>query len=286
MREYALFLGCLIPARLPYLEAVSIKVLEKLGIGTSIMRGASCCPDPVVVKSLDYKAWLAIAARNLSIAEEMKSNILTLCSGCFSTLSEANKFLKENVEMRDEVCGILSEIDRGFLGTTSVKHVAELLRDIGPETIREQLQRPLKELKVAPHPGCHLVRPSDVLHVDDPNRPTILDEIVSWVGATPLDYPLKMLCCGVGIRTIAPDANLIMLRDKLASVREAGANCIVTPCPFCFIQFDMRQREVNRKFNEDYAFPVLYITELLGLALGFSPKEMGLHFHTTPVKEV
>jgi len=286
VKEYALFLGCLIPARLPYLEAVSIKVLKEFGIGTKPMHGASCCPDPVLMKSLDYKAWLVVAARNLSIAEEMKSDILTLCSGCFSTLSEANRVLNENVEMKDEVRRFLSEINRGFLGTTNVKHVAEVIRDIGPETIGQRLQKPLKQLKVATHHGCHLVRPSDVLHVDDPNRPTILDKIVSWVGAEPVDYTLKMLCCGVGIKEIAPDTNLIMLREKLASVREAEANCIVTPCPFCFVQFDTGQREINRKFNENYAFPVLYITELLGLALGFPPEEIGLHFHATPVKEV
>jgi len=286
MMEYALFLGCLIPARLPGLEAVSVKVLEKFGIGTRPMIAASCCPDPIVMKSLDYKAWLAIAARNLSIAEEMKLDILALCSGCFSTLSKANKVLKENAKLKDGVCSLLSEINRGFSGTINVRQVAEVIRDIGKEAIEQQLQRRLERLRVATQHGCHLVRPSDVLHVDDPNRPTILDEIVGWVGAKPIDYPLKMLCCGVGIKAIDPETNLIMLREKLESIREAGANCIVTPCPFCFIQFDMGQREVNRKFNESYAFPVFYITELLGLAVGLSPEEIGLQFHATPVKEV
>ena len=286
MKEYALFVCCLIPARLPGLEAISIKVLERFGVQTRPMRGASCCPDPVVMRSLDYKAWLVIAARNLSIAEEMRSDVLTLCSGCFSTLGKANKVLKEDQHLRNEVDKCLSEIGRGFLGTINVRHVAEVIRDLGPEIIGRQLQKPLKAWKAAAQHGCHLVRPSDVLHVDDPNRPTILDQIVSWVGATPVDYMQKMLCCGVGIRALDPDTNLIILRERLASIREAGANCIVTPCPFCFIQFDMGQREVNRKFNESYAFPVFYISKLLGLAVGFTPEEVGLQFHTTQIKEV
>lgn len=286
MKEYALFLGCLIPARLPYLEKASIKLLEELGIRTELMKGASCCPDPIVMRSIDYRTWLAVAARNLSIAGEMGSDILTLCSGCFSTLSKASKALRENADLRKEVGEFLSEIDRSLSVDVKVAHVMEIVREIGPEAIRRHLRKPLKNLRVASHPGCHLVRPSDVVHVDDPNRPTILDEVVGWVGAEPVDYALKMLCCGVGIKEVDWDTNLLMLREKLKSVRDYGANCIMTPCPFCFLQFDRGQREVDRKFHENFAFPVFYVTELLGLALGFSPEEMGLHLHTTPVEGV
>ncbi|UCH71213.1 MAG: CoB--CoM heterodisulfide reductase subunit B [Candidatus Bathyarchaeota archaeon] len=286
MKEYALFLGCLIPARLPHLEAISIKVLDQLGVKTTDITDASCCPDPVVMKSLDFKSWLAIAARNLSMAEETASDILTLCSGCFSTLSKANHLLKHDDELRGEVSHLLSEINRSFSGKINVKHVVEIIRDVGKETIEQRVKKPLKQLKVASHPGCHLVRPSDVIHVDDPNVPTIQEEIVSWVGAKPVSYPLKMLCCGVGIKMIDPEANLLLLREKLADIKETEANCIVTPCPFCFMQFDKGQKEVNREFSENYVFPVFYITELLGLALGFSPDEVGLQFHATPVTEV
>jgi len=286
MKEYALFLGCLIPARLPHIEAISIKVLDKFGIKTKDIIDASCCPDPVLMKSLDFSSWLAIAARNLSLAEETGSDVLTLCSGCFSTLSKANYLLKYNAELKGEVNKLLSEINRSFSGKINVKHVVEIVRDIGKETIEQQMKIPLKQLKVASHPGCHLVRPSSILHVDDPTVPTIQDEIVSWLGAEPVDYALKMLCCGVGIKMVNPEANLLLLREKLANLKETEANCIVTPCPFCFIQFDKGQKEVNQKFGESYNFPVFYITELLGLALGFSPKEVGLHLHATPVKEV
>lgn len=286
MKEYALFLGCLIPARLPHIEAISIKVLDQLGVKTKDITDASCCPDPVVMKSLDFKSWLAIAARNLSMAEETESDILTLCSGCYSTLSKANHLLKHNDELRGEVSHLLSEINRSFSGKINVKHVVEIIRDVGKETIEQRVKKPLKQLKVASHPGCHLVRPSDVIHVDDPNVPTIQEEIVSWVGAKPVSYPLKMLCCGVGIKMVDPEANLLLLREKLADIKETEANCIVTPCPFCFMQFDKGQKEVNREFSENYVFPVFYITELLGLALGFSPDEVGLQFHATPVKKV
>lgn len=286
MKEYALFLGCLIPARLPNIEAISIKVLDKLGVKTKDIVDASCCPDPVLMKSIDFNSWLAIAARNLSLAEETGSDILTLCSGCFSTLSKANHLLKYNAELKGKINKLLSEINRSFSGKTNVKHVVEIIRDIGKETIEQHVKKPLKQLKVASHPGCHLVRPSNILHVDDPTVPTIQDEIVSWLGAEPVNYALKMLCCGVGIKMVDPEANLLLLREKLANLKKTEANCIVTPCPFCFIQFDKGQKEVSRKFGESYNFPVFYITELLGLALGFSPKEVGLHLHATPVKEV
>jgi len=286
MKEYAFFLGCLIPARLPHIEAISIKVLDSLGIRTKDMIDASCCPDPVVMKSLDFNGWLAIAARNLSLAEEMGFDILTLCSGCFSTLNKANHLLKCNNELKGKVNRLLSEINRDFSGKINVKHVVEIIQDIGKQAIEREVKKPLKRLKVASHPGCHLLRPSSILHVDDPNVPTIQDEIVSWVGAKPVNYALKMLCCGVGIKMVDPEANLLLLREKLANLKETEANCIVTPCPFCFVQFDKGQKEVSRKFGESYTFPVFYITELLGLALGFSSEEVGLHLHTTPVMEV
>jgi heterodisulfide reductase subunit B len=285
MKEYAMFLGCLIPARLPHIEAISIKVLNKLGIMTKDIIDASCCPDPVLMRSLDFNNWLAIAARNLSLAEETGSDVLTLCSGCFSTLSKANHLLRNDVELK-EVNDLLSEVNRSFSGKISVKQVVEIIHDIGKETIKQQVKIPLKHLKVASHPGCHLVRPSNILHVDDPTVPTIQDEIVSWLGAEPVNYSLKMLCCGVGIKMVDPEANLLLLREKLANLKDTEANCIVTPCPFCFMQFDRGQKEVSRKFGESYTFPVFYITELLGLALGFSPKEVGFHLHATPVQEV
>ncbi|OGV96896.1 hypothetical protein A2W24_03770 [Microgenomates group bacterium RBG_16_45_19] len=284
MKEYALFLGCLIPARLPYLEAISIRVLERFGIRIKAMNGTSCCPDPIVSESFDGKAWLMIAARNLSIAEEMKSDVLTLCNGCFSSLSRSNYLLKGDVNLKEEINNYLRQVNRKISGTIDVKHVAKVVHDLGPKKIKKQLRRQLKQWRVASHYGCHLVRPSSVLNLDDPIRPIIIDKIIGWIGAQPIDYTRKMLCCGAGIKEISPESNLAMLREKLASVRAAGANCVATPCPFCFIQLDMGQEEVNRKFNENYHIPVFYLTQLIGLALGFSAKDVGLQFHKTRLK--
>ncbi len=285
--RYALFLGCLIPYRLQQMEAAARRVLEIFDIELAEMLEAGCCPEPVGVQGLDQRTWLALAARNLCIAEEMGLDILTLCNGCFETLKMANESLKADASLKEDTNKLLNEAGRRFKGEIEVKHLVEVLyNEVGPGRIVENVEKSLKSLRVAVHYGCHLLRPSDLLRFDDPERPSSLDELIDATGAESIPYVGKMLCCGSGLRFVESEASLGLVRKKLSSIKKARADCVVVVCPFCWIQYDLSQPLLRRTFNETYELPVLYYPELLGLAMGWDPEDMGLRFHRVSVEPI
>ncbi len=286
--KYAFFLGCIMPNRYPGIEAAMRNVAEVLGIKLLDMEGASCCPPPGVVKSFHKPTWLAVAARNLTLAEALNVDATTLCSGCYGTLKEANTVLKKDVAMREEVNKILHDYGREFQGTIDVKHIVEVLyHDIGIEKLRGFVKRPLN-LKVAVHYGCHLLKPTRYRTGGSSERPKFLDELVEVLGAKSVPYQDKMMCCGAGggVRASSPEVSADMTKEKLENVKNAGADCIVTPCAFCHLQFDIGQTEVEKQFGVKYNIPVLHYIQLLGLALGLEPEKLGLYDNTIPADPI
>ena len=276
----------MIPLRLQNFEASAQRVLPAFDIELIPLDGAGCCPDPIGIQSLDRKTWLSLAARNIAIAEELGLDILTLCNGCFETLKTANHELNDDPTLKEEVNAILSQLGKEFKGTAKIQHFAEVLfEEIGVEKIKEVINHPLPDLKVAVHYGCHLVRPSEILAFDDPELPESLDSLVEALEAKSVPYLKKMQCCGTGIRGIDMDSALKMTRGKLMEMKRVGADCITTVCPFCFIQLDVGQFQIQKQYNESYELPVLYYGELLGLAMGLQPEELGLNLHRIKVKD-
>ena len=278
MSELSLFLGCVAPNRYPGIEAATKKVFSKLGIGLVDLEGASCCPAPGVFKSFDKLTWLTLASRNITLSESKKDDILTVCNGCFSTLKDVNDILKEDANLKKDVNLKLAEVGREFKGTQDVRHVIEYLyQDVGTDKIRDAITKPLN-LKVAVHYGCHLIQPLKESHVEIAENPTFFDELVEATGATSVDYEDKISCCGAGggARTAILDSTLKMAEKKLQHMTEAGADCVVNACPFCHLQFDAGQSEINQKFGKNYHLPALHYMQLLGLAMGFSPEELGI----------
>lgn len=287
MAGYGLFLGCTIPNALPHLELAARKALAGLGVETVELEEATCCPDPVGIPGLDREGWLAIAARNLCLAEERGVDILTLCNGCYETLKEARHEL-EDAARRARVNAILATVGHRYEGKTRVVHFVELLhKELGPAAVAAAVKRPLTGLRVAAHYGCHLTRPSAVLGFDHPQAPISLDELVAALGATSVEYPRKMLCCGAGVKGFDKEAATAIgrkiARDKFLNVRAAGADCLVVPCPTCMSQYDVNQGLIERAFGERYEVPVFYYAELLCLALGVAPSELGFQFHRAKV---
>ncbi|MDA8219497.1 MAG: heterodisulfide reductase-related iron-sulfur binding cluster [Dehalococcoidales bacterium] len=287
MAAYGLFLGCTIPNHLPHLELAARKALAALEVETTELIGATCCPDPVGIPGLSKEGWLAIAGRNLCLAEEQGVDILTLCNGCYETLKEARHELAD-APTRAIVNEILAPLGKQYQGKVKVLHLVELLhRELGPAAIAERVTKPLTDLRVAVHYGCHLVRPSEVLALDDPEAPVFLDELVGALGTTSVPYPRKMLCCGAGVKGFdkeqATNIGRSMAREKLLNVRQAEADCMVVTCPTCMSQFDVNQGLIERAFGEKYDMPVFYYAELLALALGVPPAELGFQFHRAKV---
>ncbi|MFX0136076.1 MAG: CoB--CoM heterodisulfide reductase iron-sulfur subunit B family protein [Candidatus Hodarchaeota archaeon] len=281
---YQLFLGCVIPARLPFVEASARKVFDKLGIKLKDIIGASCCPDPTGLPAIDVTSWLALGARNLSIMEA-DGQAISLCSGCVETLKTVNHELKKDPNKKDEINKMLGKIGKKYKGTVEINHAARILYE-NIEKIKKNVSKPLEGFKVAVHYGCHFLRPSEIIQWDDPLEPTTIDEIIEALGAESIQYPAKMDCCGNPLTKTDENFANDLIHKKLQSIEASRANCVTVVCPACFIQFDINQHAVNKAFDKNYNFPVFYLTELIALAFGFDEKNMGLKFHRTKTKNL
>ncbi|MBS7608751.1 MAG: CoB--CoM heterodisulfide reductase iron-sulfur subunit B family protein [Candidatus Bathyarchaeia archaeon] len=274
--KYLLFPGCVIPYRLSSYEISARKVLAKLGVEVVEMPEYNCCGYPMDV--INHDLMLTLAARNLCIAEKAGLPIMTLCNGCFCSLNETNKILKEDKKLREKINGYLKEIGMEFKGTTEVKHLIYVLsEDIGFEKIKNAVTKPLVGVHVAQHSGCHVLRPRKYVGRDDPENPTTLKQLIRLTGAECLDYMDESACCGNPIIGVNEDVPFQMAKEKLEHVRAVGAQALITVCPFCHIMFDLNQPRIERAFNEKFNLPVLHYPQLLGLAMGFSPDELAIN---------
>jgi heterodisulfide reductase subunit B len=276
--EFKIFPGCTIGNRIPFIEASARKVFDTLGIKTSDADFA-CCPDPVGFNSVDHESWLAMGARNLTIAEGESKDIVSLCNGCFQTLKAVNLELKHDSQVREKVNSKLKLIKREFKGSINVKHFVEVLHEYGTQNIKEHVTHDFSSLKVACHTGCHYNRPSEIMKTDDPMEPVKLRELVEAIGATAVDYDEEMLCCGAGVGNTEEEPSMQLLANKFKSALGAGAEAFIVICPACFQQMDTNQKKAGTQSNSDFNIPILYLTELMALSFGIAPDDIGLKFH-------
>jgi heterodisulfide reductase subunit B len=286
MKRYALFLGCTIPARQPHYEVSARKALTKLGIELVDLANMTCCAPPPL-QSIDFETSISIAAYNICLAEAADLNMVTLCTGCFESLAMTNAMLKEKSNLRERVNQILSSAGKEYQGTKEVKHYLQvLMEDVGLDSLKQHVSKDLSTLKVASFSGCHLLRPSELLKFDDPEKPQIFDNLITTIGAKSIWYKNKMKCCGGLLRGYADDVALAIAREKIINTAKAGADCIITLCPFCFLTLDLGQVLMRSAFQEQYDMPVLHYTELLCLSLGIDPTELPLNMHKIRVEKV
>jgi len=274
VKRFAFFPGCLIPARHPAMEFAIRHTLPRLGIEIVDLAGASCCPDPIYFKSKDKVSWLAVAARNLTLAEDLGLDIFTNCSGCTATLSETYHLLHEDPELKEQVNRRLERIGRHYRGTTRIRHIATLVRDeVGYDAVRESVVRPLDGLRVAIHYGCHLLKPSRIMQVDNPDNPEVMERLVQALGATPVRHRNWYLCCGKACQSEDIPSN--MMHDLLSTVNDVHADLLGMICPTCFGQFDHGQLKISREFNESFSTPPVYYFQLLAFAQGVPFDDLG-----------
>ncbi len=281
--KYSLYLGCVIPNRYPMIERATRFVFAKLGIELIDMNGATCCPAPGVFRSVDKALWLTLGARNLTIAQNNKTTeLLTLCNGCFGTLHEVEHEMKSNPDINQRINKILAEKNIHFDGNVNVRQIMDVLYfDFGLERLKSLVKKTLN-LRVAIHYGCHILKPATTqLFGQDPDNPTFFDEVVETIGCQSIDYREKLMCCGAGgsLRTGFKDNSLQYTIEKLRQIRKVGVDCIVVCCPFCHLQFDLGQIEVSKFLDdgeEEFRIPVIFITQLLGLAMGYEPEDLGM----------
>jgi heterodisulfide reductase subunit B len=282
---YALFIGCTIPVRENNYEASARAVASALGIEIIAIPGQSCCGLPF--RSVDFNAWITLAARNLALADKLDhSTIMTLCNGCYKSLLTASKELQANEKLRQSVSKRLSVEGLEAKGGVQVKHVAQVLHDeYGIENIRQHVKKPLGGLKVAIHPGCHIVMPSKIIGFDDPVFPKKLDALVEVTGAKPVEYETKRLCCGATVVGIKEDLSKVLVRKKIENIT-GKVDAMITFCPICHSTYDVQQLDVFGEAERQKQVPVLHYTQLLGLAMGISEEKLGFEMNRVDISSI
>jgi len=285
--EYTLFLGCTVPVRALNYEISARKVAEKLGLRLSEVSDFSCCGYPI--KSVHRYAYLLMAARNLALAEKKGLPLCTLCSACCGSLTEANHEIQEDEKLRKKINEDLSKwVGLRYEGGIRVTHFIRVLdQEIGKTSIAEQVRTDLTSLRVAPHYGCHYTKPSTIYdRTENPEDPKSLDELIRATGAESVDYEDKLQCCGGGVLAMDEQVALAMAHRKLDHLRAQQADAMILICPFCNVMYEGNQRKIEKTFQTEYKLPVLYYPQLLGLALGLEPEELGMKMNRIKTTEL
>ncbi len=217
---------------------------------------------------------LALPAVSLINARAEGVPVVTACAECFNRLKTTNHETRTRPSVKQELARI---VGKKYEGDVEVRHILEVIvRDVGLDEVRRKVEKDLGGLKVASYYGCLLVRPPEVMAFDDPEEPTIMDALVQAMGGEPVEWPHKVDCCGASLTISRTDIVYRMCSRILYGAKEGGAELIIAACPVCQPNLDLRQQGVARLFGEKLSIPVLYFTQLVGLALGASERELGL----------
>lgn len=278
MTQYAVFLGCNIPARVKQYENATRAVLAHLDIELVDFKEFMCCGYPL--RNLDEEAFLTSAAYNLALAEKAGMDMLVLCKCGFGTFKEAEHRLKENTSLRDRVNRTLEKKKLSYEGNRTTKHLLSVLyHDVGIDTLKKKRTRVFKDLKIAVHYGCHALRPSTLTQFDNPVAPTIFDDLVEVTGAKSVDWASKLECCGGPLLGTNDDVSLHLTGQKLEDGKKAGAQFLCTACPYCHIQFDGVQKNAFSLEKYGKPLPPILYPQLLGLSLGLDQRLLGLELN-------
>jgi heterodisulfide reductase subunit B len=281
--KFALFSGCKSAFYLPQYRTSSKLVLSSLGVELKELE-FNCCGYPMRAKNLD--AFLILAAKNLALAEQQDLPILTLCQCCFGSLKHADHYLKNNPQKKEMIVSLLKEEGLDFKGTTKIEHILTVFANqIGYASIEKQITKKFTGLKIAPHYGCHALRPSNITQFDNPHAPTIFEQVIQLTGATPVDWSKRLECCGNPLWEKNNELSLGILEQKIDSAKEADAHMICSACNYCQLQFDEIQKNALAKTSADQ-FPSIFISQLLGLSMGFSENDLNINANHIDLAEI
>lgn len=277
--KYAFYLGCATPVKALKYEISTRNLAKSLDIELVDIPEFSCCGFPV--KSMDFFVAILMAARNLAIAEEKGMDIIGVCTGCVAILSETKEYL-EDERLRNKINEKLRALGvKEYTGRVNVKHFARFLyEDYGVDRMKEKIITSLEPLEFGVHYGCHYMKPSHAHgYFDDTSNPVTLDELINVTGAKTVDYPNKNMCCGLTIMGTAEDISFKLTADKLECLFSKGVDAMVVACPSCCIAYENNQKLAMKKTGKEFNLPVLYFTQVIGLAMGLSEKDLGFEFN-------
>ncbi|HEX8105897.1 MAG TPA: CoB--CoM heterodisulfide reductase iron-sulfur subunit B family protein [Solirubrobacteraceae bacterium] len=276
--------GCVSRGFTPELHGSMAKVAPLLDIELVELDRASCCGAGVIA---EHNQELAdtLNARTFALAQQEMAKgadlMMNICSTCQGAQSECQERLDANAEYRAHVNKTLEpdglHYDRGI----SNKHFLWLMvEEIGLDAIKAKVKRPLTDLKVGPFYGCYIIRPTDRLGVSrDQPRDRYLGDLIEALGGTVIDYAGANKCCGFPMITLNKSASLRQAGRHIGDAKDADADCLVTPCPLCHLNLDLQQPLAAREVGRELDLPILHLPQLVGLAFGLSPKELGMNRH-------
>ncbi|MCL2934333.1 MAG: CoB--CoM heterodisulfide reductase iron-sulfur subunit B family protein [Trichodesmium sp. MAG_R03] len=291
--KYAYFPGCVAQGACRELYQSTQALTQVLGIELIEMKKAACCGSGTF-KEDSQLLEDTVNARNIALAEELSLPLLTHCSTCQGVIGHVDERLKESQKTQPtylkQINSLLQKQSCSpYQGSTEVKHLLwALVADYGLEEIQNRVTRKLSGLKCAAFYGCYLLRGQTNLSYDDPYQPESMENVFRAIGATPIYYRGRTQCCGWPLSSYATNQAFQMAGNHISEAIDKGADCMVTPCPLCHLNLDSRQSEVERVIGHKLGLPVLHLPQLIALALGISPKKLGLDRHivsTSPVLE-
>ncbi|HUI38519.1 MAG TPA: CoB--CoM heterodisulfide reductase iron-sulfur subunit B family protein [Thermoplasmata archaeon] len=276
--KLAYYPGCVAQETGKELDRSTRWVAQRLGIELVDFPNFSCCGSGFIDEANPVLN-VALNARNLAIAERAGLDILTVCSTCQGMLALANNRLQEP-PIKAKVDAALSQIGVQYRGSTKVTHLLDVLvRGIGVEAIRQRVVRPLTGLKVGAFYGCHLLRPADRIASESPEEPHSFEDLLTALGATPVLYRGRVMCCGFPILFVKEATASRVAGIQIDDARAHGADAMATPCPLCHLSLDAYQNKAEKQVGHDLDMPVFHLPQLVGLALGASAADLGLPRH-------
>jgi succinate dehydrogenase / fumarate reductase, cytochrome b subunit len=291
MLRYAYFPGCVAQGACRELYLSTAAITEALEIELLELKQAACCGSGTY-KEDSQLLEDTVNARNIALAESLNLPLLTHCSTCQGVIAHVNDRLLEAQENDPSYVEQINELLKKencspYQGTTEVKHLLwVLVRDYGLDALQKRITRQLKGLNCAAFYGCYLLRGQKSLPYDDPFYPESMENVFRTLGANPIYYQGRTQCCGWPIASYAPDQSFQMAGKHIQEAIEAGADCLVTPCPLCHLNLDSRQPEVEKAYKRSLGLPVLHLSQLVGLGLGITPEKLGLERHIVSTKAV
>lgn len=272
--SYAYYPGCSLEAGSAAYDLSVRAVVEKLGLQLDELDDWNCC-GATEYFTQDELVATSVIARNLALVDDRHDQLVAPCAACYLNLKKVDLLMTEQPHMHRQINEALGAGGLRYRpGRVRVRHLLDVLyTDVGEAALKAKVVQPLTGLRVAPYYGCQVVRPFG--DFDNPEYPMKMDEMFTWLGAEVVDYPVKSHCCGGHMTQLSEDMAFELIRRLLQSAKDYRAHVILAMCPMCQLNMDAYQGRVNAYFNEDFHLPIVFFTQLLGVALGIDYKQLG-----------
>ena len=274
MNTYSYFPGCSLEKMAVSYHQSAMQTTNAMGVELKEVEDWNCCGATTYFHVDELLAY-TLVARNLAIAEKTGHDLVAPCSACYKNAYFTSAYLKEDQDLSDHINYALEQDNLHYSGNIEVKHLLEVfVDDLGLEEIQSKVSHPLEGLRVAPYYGCQIVRPRK--DHEDVESPRFFEDLMSTIGAEPVDFTYRLRCCGGSLIITSREAALSLVRDLLQSAEASEADVIATACPLCQTNLECYQMQVNQEYGTNFSIPIMYFTQLLGLSMGLPPKKLGI----------